>query len=136
MKHERIGAATPKNGNPGLLCGSREYLAESGEKVHIKAALNATSPSGVRIIKADFSRFLDGNPSVAMEWRGCAILVGLTSIPWGWKQKGRPREFYDEQSAYLHAARLLRDIAKAGQDERDRRERNRLMRLQEREAAR
>jgi hypothetical protein len=119
-----------------MLCGSSSYIDDSGENSNVKAGLRATEPSGVRIIKADYSRFVDGDPSVAMQWRGGAIVVGLTAIPWGWQDRAHPCEFYDEQSAYIHAVRLQRAIAKAGQAERDRREGQRLARMQGREVVR
>jgi len=138
MKMEKVGAGARLNAStPGLLLGSSEPLiAQNGPKSHIKAGLNATAPSGVHLFKADFARFVDGAPSVAMEWRGGAIHVGLTVIPWGWQDRARAREFFDEHAAYIHAARLLREIARAGQAERDRRERKRIARLRERESAR
>lgn len=137
MKHETIGAHAPENARPVIMLGgSSAYIAENGENSKVKAGLRATEPSGVRIIKADYSRFLDGDPRIAMEWRGGAILVGLTALPWGWQDRAHPCEFYDEQSAYLHAARLKRIVERAGLAECERRERKRIARLQGREVVR
>jgi hypothetical protein len=119
-----------------MLGGTPDHVAENADSCKVEAGLKAIAPAGVRVIKADFSRFVEGDPRVAMEWRGGAIFVGLTSVPWGWADRARPCEFYDERSAYIHAARLQRAIAKAGAAERDRREAKRIARHQEREAAR
>jgi hypothetical protein len=106
-----------------LLGGSSGYVAESGENSKAKAVLKALSPYGVRNIKADFSRFLHGDPKIAMEWYdNGAIRVGLTAIPWGWNEKAQPQWHADERSAYLHAALLKRELEKAGQAAREYRE--------------
>jgi hypothetical protein len=132
MKHERIGAGTPKNANPGLLCGSRDYVAESDAKVHVKAALKATDGSGVRVLQDREFGHLIGSPKVLVEHRGGSAFVSVQPRPWGWQNVDR--EFLNANSPGVsrYADKLLAAIHETGKREHERRERLKEARQRER----
>lgn len=152
MKHERIGPRTQKNAQPGLLGGSPDYVKDSAANVHLRAALNAAAPCGVRILRDREFGHLLGNPCVIVQReksRAFVLLRCITKVrhgqqeqtvvdrrPWGWDNPDR--EFLNPNSPGVerYAQALVKRIHEAGKLEQQRRDRVAACRAMEREAAR
>jgi hypothetical protein len=134
-----------------LLGGSSGYIPHSDPNSKVKAALNALLGGGLTTVLRDHDAgHLFGNPCVIVHKRGGSAFVLLRCVrmrpqhgetalvverrPWGWANVDK--EFLNPESPAVdrYAQTVLQAIKNACEAERQRRERNRFLRLQEREA--